>query len=161
MYRLTTSYTPETSSLTIYADVTVKGITYTLATKPIFADVNYDESVTFGTNRHTYKSYEFVNFINDIKANLGTQFYFDQSNDEDGSVDGLMYGNNTFLISNIYGKNCLQVRMSVTDENKELLIEDLKRLHEKLNKFAMDIIDDYRALGDDPEPEEEDKNGIK
>lgn len=154
MYRITTNYTPETSSVTININLIVGNATYIMGTKQLFADINYDESVTFGTSRLTYKSYELENFIKDIKANNGTQFYFDQSNDEDGSVDGIIYGNNNFIFTNIYGKNCLRIQMPVTDENKELIIEDLETLHTQLNKYAIDTIDDYRALGDDPEPED-------
>ena len=155
MYRITTIYAPETSTFTINVFIIIAGVSHIIGTKKLFADINYDESVTFGTSRLTYKSFEFSNFINDIKNNLGTQFYFDQSNDEDGSVDGILYGNNTFLFSTIFGKNCLTIQMPVTDENKDLLIEDLQSMHTEINKYAVDAINEYRALGDNIESDDE------
>lgn len=158
MYRLVSLYDSEKNCVTVKGTIQVGKSTVTLGTKNLFADVNYDESITFGTNRTTYYSDEFTAFINDVKANIQSQFIFDSSNDEDGCIDALIFGNGKLKVESIYGKNNLCIMLEVTPTNRNLLVDDLIFLQKTLDKHAMETIDDYRLLGRVPGEEDDDDN---
>ena len=153
MYRITCEYNPENESYDIKVLLNVNDINYPIGIKTIKAEINGDQSVTFGTSRLPYYSNIFKSFIDDVKNNIPSQFAFDKEDDDnEGCFDGMFYAENCLRIITYYGSNNCRINISLTDANRVLIVEDLNALHNTLSEYATRTITHYRlvvALEDD------------
>lgn len=153
MYRISSEFISSNETYNIVCVLNINDSIYQVGIKTLKAEINGDQSVTFGMSRLPYCENIFKSFIDDVKNNIPSQFAFDYENDDiEGCFDGMFYANNCFRILSYYGCNNCKINMSLTDENRVLLVEDLNALHATINKYASSAIEQYRlivALEDD------------
>lgn len=148
MFRIKSRYDDETDTVLITVVLHINDQIIETGTKTLDADINDDESISFGENRSHYSSGELTHFINDIKNNIPSVFMFDKTDDyafdtmDNYTFDGFIFGKNQFKIITCNGK--LSTKITITFDDTKNIVIDLLSLQKVINSYCEKKINDYR-----------------
>ena len=143
MFRIITSSNSED---TFYINIKCNDIDVFKQT--LYLDLTGDRCPTFSPNYYKYTDLDFTDFILNIENEQSASMLFDR--DSANSCNGIIFNNSVISFILSYENNTSTFFMLLTDENKPLIIADLKTMQKNINELIIRRLEleDYLEYND-------------